>query len=199
MTERAGPGAGGGQVDPRAARGYAWPPFEEGNQAATKHGAYSALRISQRSREIADVLALEAPGVPRTALEVVATTLARVEAADRALAEVDAVVADGGKELAPYHGEGAQTFERLRQDLRGWVSTALKGLGELGLTPAARARIEAALAGGSTDVTVNVMALLASSPEWLAVQDRIVAALQPHPAALDDVLRALGPGGGDDE
>jgi hypothetical protein len=43
------------------ARGYAWPPFEPGNEAATKHGADSARRIEPIATRLASELAEQAP------------------------------------------------------------------------------------------------------------------------------------------
>ena len=136
------------------------------------------------------MLAVEAPGAPRPTLEVAATTLARVEAADRALAEVDRAVAEGGKELSAYLGSGAVPFERLRQDLRGWVHSSLKALEQLGLTPMSAARIEESLADRSTRVQVSVATLVAST-EWQSVKERIAAALAPFPEAMQAVQKAL--------
>ena len=52
-----GPGRGG------PARGYSWPPFQEGNTAAVKHGAHSESVVQPRARAIL-LAVLEDPAMP---------------------------------------------------------------------------------------------------------------------------------------
>jgi hypothetical protein len=110
-----------------AARGYSWPPFEEGNTAAVKHGAYAVLQLKPRAEEIAGRLR-EAMGEtyePRFEASVEAAALAapRVEAAMGALLEE----ADQEK------------LSRLDQNARGWLRLYLTTLERFGLMPEADA------------------------------------------------------------
>lgn len=54
-----------GEVVPggRTGRGYSWPPFEPGNTAAVRHGAYSRRVVLPRAQEILTA-ALEDPAMP---------------------------------------------------------------------------------------------------------------------------------------
>lgn len=170
------------KTDPVTRKAEEFPP---GNDLAVKHGAYATLKLSPRAKEIATMLADATPGVSPAALEVFGTILARIEAADQAIADADA------RDLTV---EAALPLERLRQDLRGWVNVALRYFESLGMTPMASARISESLADRSTNVQVNVAAMIEMSPEWRALEQTIVQALQPHPEALADVLLALAPG-----
>ena len=55
-----------------------------------------------------------------------------------AIAQVDDAATEP---LGSYVGEAGETIEKLRRDLRGWTNAARGYLAELGLTPAALARI----------------------------------------------------------
>lgn len=164
--------------------------FPAGHQVGLRHGAYAPLRISARATEIAEALAVLAPDVPGVVLQVMATTLVRVEVAQAACDEVDAAVAKGGSALAAYLGSGAPPLERLRADLRGWTNVASRFFEQLGMTEMAAARISEALADRSTRVQVNLVA----APEWVDLRERILDALEPHPDALADVMKMIAPG-----
>jgi hypothetical protein len=117
------------------------PPFERRNSAATKHGAYSTLRVGPRAAELADeireAMPLRSPADEAT-LRLLALALARVEAASAALDRVDQ---NSASELSPYMIESAPQLGRLREDLRSWLSTAAKLAASLGLTPVSRAKL----------------------------------------------------------
>jgi hypothetical protein len=130
---------------PRAggsARGYSWPPFEPGNSAAVKHGAYaSPVKLSARAAEIADAIRPTLPlysPVDEPVLQLLGLTLTRIEKATAAIEEVDERAAS---ELGPYVIDDASKLTALRADLRGWIGTARNLANDLGATPTARARL----------------------------------------------------------
>lgn len=94
---------------------------------AVVHGAYSVLALRDRAAEIAaDVQERTAAGeVDRAAVDLLAVTLARIEAASAAL------------DAAPDERKPA-----LQSDLRAWVRLAGEQLDSLGLSPSGRARIQ---------------------------------------------------------
>lgn len=69
------------------ARGYSWPPFEAGNEAALTHGAYSPRRVNPRAAEIRERLLAEAPWLAPPAFARSVDALARAEARVELLAE----------------------------------------------------------------------------------------------------------------
>lgn len=72
-------------------------------------------------------------------MRLLALVLARIEAATAALDKVDEATA--GRELAAYTADAAPGFQRLREDLRGWISVAARFADALGLTPTSRAKL----------------------------------------------------------
>lgn len=105
--------------------------FEPGNGAAVTHGAYATAAISERGAELADEVRAVMPlqsGADRFVVAALGVVLARVEAADRALAEADAA----GK---------TDELLSLRADLRRWLALELRYCEALGLAPLARAKL----------------------------------------------------------
>jgi hypothetical protein len=138
------PAKGEGRGGP--ARGYTWPPFEPGNVAAIRHGAFSERRIAPLADRARAGLLDAAPWLDSPAFSPAVDAWARVEA--RA-ALVGAYVDENG----PLDDEGrprAATellvrLERLALALRQAV----------GLDPASRARIERDLAAGVRDLDLS--------------------------------------------
>ncbi len=140
-----------------------WPPFEPGNQAAVRHGAYSsALRLAPRAAEIAACLheamgdAFEERDGP--AIEAVALAGARIERA------MTVLLADVDEDEEPLTREEA--IGRLSADARSWLRVYLEGLTRLGLTPEA----------GTPAVQVQVAAITVEQDA--ATQARILAKLR---------------------
>jgi hypothetical protein len=110
-------------------------PFEFGHELSTTHGAYSAssrLANDPRTREIADEIAAVAPvyePADTVTFDLLAITLRRIQLANAAVERADA------------NGSAAPVAKALRDDLRGWIRLARSLAGDLGLTPAARARM----------------------------------------------------------
>lgn len=104
------------------------PPFERGHELSVKHGAYSVVKLGPRVDELADALRVEVGALYRAsdelAVRLLALCVARIEAAWAAL-----------EAAAP------DQHTLLDTRTRGWVNTAGKLMNELGLTPAARARL----------------------------------------------------------
>jgi hypothetical protein len=72
-------------------------------------------------------------------VRLLALVLARIERAVAALDRLDD--ASEGSELKLYLGDSAQSFQRLREDCRGWVNTARRLSNDLGLSPTSRAKL----------------------------------------------------------
>jgi hypothetical protein len=119
------------------------PAFVEGNGAAVTHGAYSSvLRLAPRAAEIAAELVAISPvraDADGPVLELLALTLVRVERAAAALDALDRVTEENP--TAAYVDRGRIRFEELRKDMRAWISTSARLLGDLGMQPSARARL----------------------------------------------------------
>jgi hypothetical protein len=138
------PAKGAGHGGPR--RDYAWPPFEAGNRAAEKHGAYSERRITPLAEQASSELVEAAPWLNAPAFASAVLAWSRVEAqvalVGAWLAETGPLDSDGKPRSA---AEFLVRLERLAADLRG----------RLGLDPASRARIERDLAAGVRDLDLT--------------------------------------------
>jgi hypothetical protein len=110
--------------------------FQAGNEVAVKHGAYATSAISERAAQLADdvraVMPLSSPA-DEFVVRALGIVLARVEAADRALAEADERGTTGD-------------LLSLRQDLRRWLALELRYAEALGLAPLARVKLGLAAA-----------------------------------------------------
>src|SRR5712691_4841378 len=92
------------------ARGYTWPPFEQGNEAAVTHSAYALLRLRPRADELAQAL--------RAAMG--ESYEPRFEAADAGTAMVGAQLERAMTALSETAKPGE--LARLDQDARGWLA-----------------------------------------------------------------------------
>src|SRR5437016_1890181 len=111
--------------------------FEHGNTISLRHGGYSTVHLGKRAAQLAAEVRDTAPicePSDEPVVRLLALTLARVEAAAKAIDRLDEL-ADGGSPLAAYQ---SNLYESLRRDLRGWIGTASRLAAELGLTPLAR-------------------------------------------------------------
>jgi hypothetical protein len=123
------------------------PPFEVGNTIAVTHGSYSSVVVGPRAQEIADELRAVVPvrsPADEPSIRLLAQTLAQVERATAALERLHEAM--GERPLGPYMVEDAAKLQRLREDTRGWINTARRLCGDLGLTPTSRARLGVDLA-----------------------------------------------------
>ena len=106
------------------ARGYSWPPFEEGNQVALRHGAYSEIALAPRAAELREVIGGQLDPADAAEFSLLVGTAAAVGAqVERAF-------------LALQNPVDPATSERLGRDARGWTKIWLSTLRALGLTPA---------------------------------------------------------------
>lgn len=100
-----------------------WPPFRPGHELSLKHGCYaSTMRLGDRARELANEIREVVPArsdADEVAIRALSIVLTRIERA-AAVEEPSA---------------------RLEADLRGWLRLLRSYLGDLGLTPASRARL----------------------------------------------------------
>jgi len=112
---------GAGEGGPK--RGYSWPPFEDGNTVALRHGAYATLALKPRAYAIAARLR-DAMG---DAFEDKHT--AAVEAGALAGARVEAAL---GHLLDETNVEELKTLDA---NARSWLRLYLDTLERLGLTP----------------------------------------------------------------
>jgi len=112
------------------------PPAEPGNELAVKHGAYSTVALGDRVNELADELR---PFVPtyrpgdEIALKAMCLVLCRLE---RAAAAIDATT-------------DPAELNSLRAHERGWANTLRRYLSDLGMSPAARAKLRLDVAMGT--------------------------------------------------
>lgn len=122
------------------ARGYSWPPFTEGNDAAEKHGAWSERKWRPIADVLAEVLPTIAPWATRDAYAGAAASLCRVEAqlwlVSEYLNDVGLLDAEGEPRPAT---KLADRLESRAQSLRT----------ELGLSPLALARLMGAMASAA--------------------------------------------------
>ena len=126
--------------------------WQSGNAVSLRHGAYGTVHLGDRAAQLAAEIRDIAPvyeDCDDYVVRLLALTLARVEAATRAIDRMDEL-ADGGSPLAAYQ---SALYESLRRDLRGWVGTSAKLASELGLTPLARGRLGVSVAQIRTEET----------------------------------------------
>jgi hypothetical protein len=167
----------GERADYRPPRGYSWAPFEDGNEAGVRHGAFSERKVRPLAEAFAAALSELVPlGNPSDspAVSLLATVFARLELASRWLDEQENSLVDGDGHPWPV----------LRHVAR-WERQAGLLCAQLGLTLAARAEIGLNLAGaGALAKRANLSAL---SLEELAQLRRLTskaraAALGPGPS-----------------
>jgi len=146
------------------ARGYSWPPFEQGNLKAVRHGVHSQRIISAKTAEVREELIAQCPWVVELDLvtvELYCRAAARhyllhdyfmgvaegtFEAApskDRPLTGVAAMPAYLLAEMSAAAGKAGKYGHQLGLSLLGWVEL-VKRLGwersvEIGLVPASLA------------------------------------------------------------
>lgn len=116
--------------------------FEQGNQLAKTHGAYSTqIAQGEETLALADQIRESMPWyVPTDAVTVslLAITLIRVK---RAVAAIEAADAMHENPLAPYLVKDAAALRTLREDVRLWIGQAHKLASSLGLDPLSRSRL----------------------------------------------------------
>lgn len=120
----------------RPPRGYSWPPFEPGNDAAATHGANSLAKVKPRAEELAPRV-LDAnphldPERDGVAVFRYAVVLARIERVYAWLAERDDGVFEDATE-----GKIHRCYERLER----WEKQAAKDEERLAIAPLTRARL----------------------------------------------------------
>jgi hypothetical protein len=127
-------------------------PFERGNGAAVKHGAYSMMRLNPRAAQLADELRELCPSYASSdepAIAVLGVALAQVEVANLVLSEATnrrvKRLREGKRETASERDE----LRRLTSDCRGWINSCRRLLGDLGLNPTSRAALARDLAAGA--------------------------------------------------
>ena len=123
------------------ARGYSWPPFEEGNTVALKHGGYSESAITERAAEVTHHLFELAPWLAEDPVYVIPVArFVRVEARSQLLSEaIAAKAADCGiLKVGPRILEAATACDRL----------AAKLADDLGFSPLGKARLKTYTAAG---------------------------------------------------
>ena len=141
------------------ARGYSWPPFEDGNTAALVHGGYSDRSVAERAELVRADLYSVAPwleGQPSWAVAV--ERFLRTEARARIFAEyIERLAAEQGAGAVPLRAvEVANAADRLAADLGA----------TLGLDPLSFAKIRALGASvGRDEATAGLAQLRAKGGE----------------------------------
>ena len=122
----------GKSTQSRPARGYSWPPFTDGNEAATTHGAHSERRWRPLADELISELRHDAPWTARPAfrwtVEAWAAAQAKAALVDAWLDEVGLLTDNGTPRPANW----------LSDKLHARADTLRR---ELGISPAAFARL----------------------------------------------------------
>ncbi len=164
----------------RPARGYTWPPFEDGNTAALTHGAWSPRTVQPIADEVFAHFVAVAPWVTSPAFEGTVRSLAWAEAQARLLrADIDAhgIYDDEGEERA-----AVRTLDRIEGRLA-------KLRDQLGLTPAALGKLlaTAATVAAATGDAASVEALQAEGRALLDARGVLAASAPaaPLPATVD--------------
>lgn len=157
----------------RPARGYTWPPFEKGNEAAVTHGAYAELALSDRVQAFAARLReagadhlteADEPGVAIAALSAV-----QLSCATGALEEVTEAI-ERGEDVDQWLGR-LESRGRLSQDARRWSDTVRKWFDSLGLTPGGRRELE-----DRSLTLIHVHEVQLALSEWARVTGEFVPA-----------------------
>jgi hypothetical protein len=122
-------------AEDRAVRGYSWPPFQDGNRAALKHGAFSEQLATETMQEIAPHLFDLAPWLDRPEYAHGVARFLRAEALSLlAFRAIERIATD----------EGAENVPRKLWDAHNAASnTAMKQASLLGLDPTSHARLAA--------------------------------------------------------
>ncbi len=121
----------------RAVRGYSWPPFERGNRAALKHGAFSEQLATETAQTIAPHLFELAPWLNRPEYVHGVARYLRAEAISLiAFEAIERIAATDGAENVP---------GRLFEAHNAASNTAMRQGSLLGLDPTSRARLVALL------------------------------------------------------
>ena len=123
------------------ARGYSWPPFEDGNTAALVHGGYSDSAITERAEQVTHHLFELAPWLADDDVYVIPVArFVRVEARSQMLSEAIAEKAaeKGILSVGARIIEAATACDRLATRLAD----------DLGLSPLGKAKLKALTAAG---------------------------------------------------
>ena len=132
------------------------PPFERGNSVATKHGAYSVLKLAPRAEEISDEIRALVPArseADEPAVRLLSLTLAQIEAAAAWVAERGIVDAKGNP-------------QPVLKVMVAMTNTAARLADRLGMTPAGRAQLGLDLAKGEAfRLTITRLANLAENEQ----------------------------------
>lgn len=148
-------------------RGYSWPPFEKGNTAARRHGAYSERELGPMAEQIATVETTRAPWL---AVDAFTGHVAQLAKAEAIAAKLWADLEEHG--LLDADGNPRPALAALDR----WIGRAAKLRGEAGLTPTAWARQIAALSSsgdagtGQLDGLRNVGAAILAEIEARATE-----------------------------
>ena len=120
----------------REVRGYSWPPFEAGNRAALKHGAFSQQLREEATKEISPLILEAAPWLDRPEYALTIDRYLRTEAAALVtFRAIETIVTTRGAEHVP---------RKLWQAWNAATNSASKQAALLGLDPTSRERIAAA-------------------------------------------------------
>jgi hypothetical protein len=144
----------------RTVRGYSWPPFQDGNRAALRHGAFSEQLATETMQEIAPHLFELAPWLDRPEFAHGVARFLRVEALSLlAFRAIERIATDEGAENVP---------RKLWEAHNAAANTAMRQASLLGLDPTSRARLAAALAV-SGDASIANLANLAAEGRAIRV------------------------------
>ncbi len=137
-------------AEDRAVRGYSWPPFQDGNRAALKHGGFSEQLATETMQEIAPHLFDLVPRLDRPEFAHGVARFLRAEALSLlAFRAIERIATDEGAENVP---------RKLWEAHNAASNTAMKQAALLGLDPTSRARLAAVLGVDRTKALDDLVA-----------------------------------------
>jgi hypothetical protein len=158
--------------------------FQAGNRLSVRHGAKSVLALSSRADEIREAIVHVAPVVDDAdgaVLDLVSMTLAQVEVAMLVISKSRGEQLEALRAGERVSAEALVAHGRLAQDARGWVNSASRLLGQLGMSPVSRASLGLDLA--STRRQLSLIELHAQAAQERAEADlEADATEEPEPA-----------------
>ncbi|MGD0985085.1 MAG: hypothetical protein ABSA65_14915 [Acidimicrobiales bacterium] len=179
MTENA-PGTAVAVASKGPARGYSWPPFEPGNIAHLKHGAFSSRAVGERAGLVLQELAAQRPDLVADENALSLALLARATAREELAHEGLEAASAAGRDVSPRLLEAATAAARVARELADSL-----GIGPLAAAQLRQTRSSAAL---------NVASLAQQAPLVLAAIQRALSVCglaeraQDVVAALDAAL-----------
>ena len=171
MTETPAPGTDVQPAGDRPARGYSWPPFEGGNLAHLRHGAFSSRVVGQRAGLVLQEILAQRPGLaddPESAspLALYCRAVAREELAHEAIeaGSISPRLLEIVRQRMPEAIQPGNVSPRLLEAASAAARVAAELGAQLGIGPRAAAELRQI----RSQAALNVAALAQQAPLVLA-------------------------------